>query len=93
MRKYYELSIDIYLYDMKTIKNILKTLLAAIITVVVAIALGAGLAFLLGIVTLVFWAAIGAVTVEEEEEDEDEDEDEDNDDFNDMIIYRNNFQN
>ena len=48
MRKYYELSIDIYLYDMKTIKNILKTLLAAIITVVVAIALGAGLAFLLG---------------------------------------------
>ena len=47
----------------------------------------------IAIVTLVFWAAIGAVTVEEEEEDEDEDEDEDNDDFNDMIIYRNNFQN
>lgn len=73
----------------KTFKNILKTLLAAIVTVIVAIALGAGLAFLLGliitalsvswivvaivlfiaIVALVFWAAIGVVTVEEEEDD------------------------
>lgn len=75
---------------MKTFKNILKTLLAAIVTVIVVIALGAGLTFLLGliitalsvswivvvialfivIVALVFWATIGAVTVEEEENDE-----------------------
>ena len=72
---------------MKTFKNILKTLLAAIMVVAVGIALCIGLAFLLGwvitvlsvswivvaivlfiaIVALVFWATIGAVTVEEGE--------------------------
>lgn len=75
---------------MKTFKNILKTLLAAIVTVIVVIALGAGLTFLLGwvitalavswiVVAIVLFIVIVALVFwaaigVEEGEDNDEDE-------------------